>query len=228
MTASRTLVLLNLNEIEGLKVILPKLPREQFDELVAVDGGSTDGSLELLLEQEIRVIKQRSRGRGEAFRLAATETMGEHLLFFSPDGNEDPADIPKLFQLLDQGHQMAIASRFLPESRNEEDDQFFRLRKWANQGFGLIANLIWNRKQRITDTINGFRAIKRSSLIALDTRSIGFTIEYELTIRSFKQGFSVAEIPTLEGDRIGGQSTATSIRTGLFFLRFLFLELFRK
>ena len=120
---------------------------------------------------------------------------------------------------------MAIASRFMPGARNEEDDKWLRSRKWANQAFSWLANRVWNQGPYITDTINGFRAIKRDAFKALAPSSTGFTIEYEMTIRAMKQGRHIVEIPTIEGRRIAGTTKAPSLRTGLTFLRFFFREL---
>ncbi len=54
----------------------------------------------------------------------------------------------------------------------------------------------------------------------------GFVIEYQMSIRSMKLNLRAAEIPTYEGSRIGGESTAKSIPTGILFLKFLLKELF--
>src|SRR5260221_167407 len=80
---------------DGLIVITPKINRSLFCEVIAVDGGSTDGSIEYLQEQGITVIQQTKRGRGAAFAEGVSHTTGDALVFFSPDGNEDPDDLPK-------------------------------------------------------------------------------------------------------------------------------------
>ncbi|MGB2821212.1 MAG: glycosyltransferase family 2 protein [Phycisphaerae bacterium] len=224
----RVLVILTLNEVDGVRALSGRIPFDCADEVLATDGGSTDGTVEALQAAGLRIVPQQTRGRGEAFRLAAGESTGECLLFFSPDGNEDPADIPRLYAMLDEGYDMAIASRFLPESVNEEDDARLPLRKWANQAFTWLANAIWNRRRYVTDTINGYRAITREAFERLAPVSVGFTIEYEMTIRAFKEGLRIAEIPTIEGPRIGGQTKAHSLRTGLVFLRLLLRELLRR
>ena len=223
----RTLVLLTYNEVEGTQALLPKIPQDVGDEMFALDGGSTDGTLEVFSKAGVRVVTQEKKGRGEAFRVAMNAAQGEHVVFFSPDGNEDPADIAKLFDELDKGADMAIASRFLAESRNEEDDAALPLRKWANQIFTNMSNLAWNRGAKVHDTINGFRGIRKTKFMQWNPQSTGFTIEYELTTKAFKDRAKIVEIPTHEGDRIGGESKARSIPTGLRFLRFFFAELFR-
>ena len=80
------------------------------------------------------------------------------MVFYSKYGNYDPADIPLLVDSLKQGADLAIASRFAPGARNEEDDQLLRPRAWVNLLFTLIANLLFNRGWFVSDTINGFRA----------------------------------------------------------------------
>ncbi len=219
-----SLVILTYNEIEGIKELYSKIPFDKIDEYFVIDGGSTDGTLEFFKNRKIPVIFQEKKGRGEAFRIGMEKAQGENLVFFSPDGNEDPMDILRLFSLLEAGYDMAIASRFLPTSRNEEDDLMFPWRAWVNRIFTFIANSVW--KGRITDTINGYRGIKKSSFKRMKATTDFFTIEYQTSIRALKLKMRVAEIPTYEGDRIGGISKAKSIPVGIRFVKFLITELF--
>ena len=220
----RSLVLLTLNEIEGLRALIDRLPLDQVDETVAVDGGSTDGTVELLRARWIAAVGQSRRGRGQAFRIGAEVARGEHLVFFSPDGNEDPEDILKLFAKLDDGYEMAIGSRFLPGSRNEEDGKLLPLRAWVNRAFTWMANRAWNRGPYISDTINGYRGVAKQAFARMGVDVDGFVVEYQMSIRAMKLGLRVIEIPTKEGNRIGGRSTAKSLPTGIVFLRFLWRE----
>ncbi len=225
LRAKRSLILLTFNEIEGLKALFERLPLSEMDECLAVDGGSTDGTVEFLEAHKIRVVGQSHRGRGQAFRIGASQAAGEHLIFFSPDGNEDPSDIPKLLAKLGEGCEMAIGSRFLPGSRNEEDGKRLPLRAWANRTFTWLANTLWNRGPYISDTINGYRAVTKQAFARMGVDADGFVVEYQMSIRAMKLGLKVAELPTIEGNRIGGRSTAKSLPTGMLFLRFLFREL---
>ena len=221
-----SLIILTLNEIEGVRALYDRIPFDAVDECFVVDGGSIDGTVEFFRGRGIKVVPQEIKGRGEAFRIAVKRAEGDHLIFFSPDGNEDPGDIPKLLELLAMGYDIAIASRFLSGSQNEEDDLRFPWRAWANRAFTFIANIIWNTSRNyITDTINGYRAIKKEAFNKLNINAPGFVIEYQMSIRAMKLGLKVVEIPTVEGQRIGGVSTSKSIPTGLLFLRFLLKEI---
>lgn len=226
MKHTTSIIILTRNEIAGLKAIATKLPRNAVDECFAVDYQSTDGSVAYLKKHHIPTIHQRNPGRSEAFRIGAAHAKGDILIFFSPDGNEDPADIPLLIAQIQQGADIAIASRFLPESRNEEDDKRWQWRKWANQFFSLVANMCF-RKQGpyISDTINGYRAITKSAFMKLQLDAEGFAIEYQMTMRAMKHGMKIVEIPTIEGNRIGGQSGSVAIPTGLAFIGYFIREL---
>src|SRR5262249_54031473 len=140
-------------------------------------------------------------------------------------GNEDPTDLPKFRHHLEAGADLVIASRMMTGAVNEEDHQFIRTRKWANNGFNLLANLAF-RKQGpyVTDSINGYRAVtaRTAQILKLDSRD--YTIEYQMTMRAMKHRLNIVEFPTIEGQRVAGESGAPSIATGLRFIRKLWSE----
>ena len=218
-----TLIITTRNEIEGVTTLFPRLPLSAFDEVLAIDLNSTDGTLDFYKKNNIRVIPQITPGRGNAIRLAAANATGDVMVFFAPDGNENPDDLLKLRDLIIAGNDMVIASRFLPGARNEEDVSWYRPRAWANKAFTLSVKLFWGGT--ITDTINGYRSIRKDKLLELNTDEPGFAIEFQMSIRSRKLKFKVVEIPTVEGDRIGGHSNAYTLPTGWRVLRTLLKEI---
>ncbi len=219
-----TLVLLVRNELPCLEVIFPQLPKASaasgFDDIVAFDGESTDGSVEYLQNAGIRVFPQSRRGRGDAFQRAIAEIDSDAYVFFSPDGNEDVADLSRFRPLLEGGYDIVIASRMMEGAVNEEDHQVFRWRKWANNAFNLGANLAFRREgPYITDSINGYRAITREAGRLLELDAVDFAIEFQMTMRAMATGLRIYEFPTIEGQRIAGEIKARSIPTGLRFIQ---------
>ena len=220
-----TLVLLTLNEIDGWRLCWDERPLDKFARVLAVDGGSTDGTREFFEERDIPILDQPIAGRGVAFRVAAEATDTDRLVYYSPDGNEDPADIERLDDLLLNGARLAIASRFAVGSVNEETDAL-RPRARVNQTLTWLANRLFNRTGPfITDTINGFRALRRDDLLELDTSVKRFPIEYQISIRAMKRGWPIAELATIEGQRAGGESKALSWPVGKDHLKVLFSEI---
>lgn len=225
------LCLLTRNELPCLKACFSKIPRpgveSGYDELWAIDGGSTDGTVEFYKENDVPVISQTNRGRGDAFHEAFKNIEADAYIFFSPDGNEEFEDIKKFKPLLEDGADIVIASRMMPESHNEEDDQLFRWRKWANLSFNMMANTVYRDKKTpfVTDSINGFRAITKKAANELKLDAFDYTIEYQMTIRAMKHGLKIVEFPTYEGQRIAGDTGAPSIPTGIRFIKRFFAEL---
>ena len=225
MKKKATLVILVKNETEGITALIDKIPCAEIDDVFVVDGQSKDGSREFFEKKKFKVYVQEKSGRAEAFRLAVGKAKHEHIIFFSPDGNEDPEDILALLEFLEQGYDMAIGSRFMKGGRSDDDDVPLPIRGFGNKGFTMIANLLWHGN--LTDSINGFRAIKKSLFEELRPDCEEFAVEYQLSIRSLKRKKRVIEIPTYEGDRIGGQSTARTLPTGLHFVKLLCKEILR-
>ena len=220
-----TIVLLVYDEIDGLKQLWDQIPIDQFVETICIDGGSTDGSREFLHDRGIPVFDQPIAGRGVAFRVAADVAKGSRLIFYSPDGNEDPADISKLDDLLLDGARLAIAARFGPGARNEEDDELIRARARVNQALTWLANRLFNTGPWVYDTINGFRAFHKVDLLELDTTVKRFPIEYQTSLRAMARGWPIVELPTQELPRAGGESKCLSWPVGKDHLKVLFTEL---
>ena len=106
-----------MNELQGVSSIFEKIPIHLFDEFFTIDNHSTDGTIEFLEEKKVKVIQQKKPGRTNALKEAIEYASGEIIVNLSSDGNENPEDIPKILEKLDEGFDMVVASRFLPDSK---------------------------------------------------------------------------------------------------------------
>lgn len=220
-----SLVFITKNEAKGLLAILPKIDLNLFDQVYAVDANSRDGTRDIFENYGIKVVSQSIPGLGGATLEARARCKTDAIVFFHPDGNENPRDIPKFIDYLTLGYELVIASRMLKDSYNEEDGSVFKFRKWANLGFALIANTAFgNRRCRVTDVVQGFRAITCNAFDRLCLDQTDCTIDYQMVIRSLKARLRIAEFPTIEGKRIGGTTNFASIPTGIAEVRMLWRE----
>ena len=217
-----TLLILTLNEIDGMRVIMPRIKREWVSDILIVDGGSTDGTIEYAREHGYRVLNQRSRGPTLAYREAVEEIRDGIIINFSPDGNCIPELIPTLAAKISEGYDMVIASRYLGAAKSEDDDAVTR---FGNRLFTAAFNALFGL--RITDSLGMFRAWKREIVPAfpkyLPARS---GIEPYLNTQCAKRRLKVAEIPGDEPKRIGGVRKMSPIGNGLAIVRLMLHELF--
>ena len=93
MTLRISLCLLTWNEIEGSKIDVPKIPKDLFFEIFAIDGGSSDGTVQFLESAGIHVIPQKMRSYNAAYQQALTHYRGDAIVFFHPKGSIEPNQI---------------------------------------------------------------------------------------------------------------------------------------
>ena len=196
-----TLFIPTLNEIDGIKEIMPKIDPSWVDEILFVDGHSTDGTREWLVENGYKVVDQTGRGLALAYWTCFEHATGDVIIGFSPDGNSIPEAIPRLVEKMREGYDMVIASRYLDGARSDDDDLVTGFGNWF---FTRVINRVYGG--RYTDVNVMYRAFRKDLVTRLDlTRSRHPLLELELVIRCLKHGCKVTEIPADEPKRIGGE-----------------------
>jgi glycosyltransferase involved in cell wall biosynthesis len=198
----KTLVMYTMNEIEGVKGIFEKIPIDLFDQFIVMDNHSNDGTIEFLEEHDVNVIQQKNPGRTNALIEAIEHASGDIIVNLSSDGNENPEDIPKILKKFEEGYEMVTASRFLPESKVDVEDDKLRIRVFGNKICAILVNLCWGTN--VTDTTNALRGFTKSCYKRSKLNTFGYTENFQLTIRCGKLKIKTTEIPTQELPRIGG------------------------
>lgn len=191
------------NEIEGLKVIMPRINSEWCDEVLIVDGNSTDGSKEFLLASGYLVVDQKSRGVKGAFWEGFELARGEIIIPFSPDGNSLPEEIPRLIEKIREGYSIVVASRYKDGIISEDDNLASRL---ANKAFTGLINILFGTK--CSDCLNMYKAFYKSHLYELGIDK--FKDEHSeimLLTRGARYGLRITEIASPEHRRIGIQGS---------------------
>ena len=206
-----TLLVLTLNEINGMKTIMPRIKKEWCDQIIILDGGSKDGTIEWAKENGYFVYIQKQRG----FRHAYTEVLpyikGDVVITFSPDGNSIPELVPQLVAKMKEGYDMVIASRYFGNAKSEDDDIITGFGNWL---FTKTVNFLHGG--HYTDVMVIFRAYRKQIIYDLDLISDKWYVFPEklffckisweplLSVRAAKRKLKVAEISGDEPPRIGG------------------------
>ena len=200
---------LTLDEIDGVSQIMPQVKKEWADRIIFVDGGSTDGTVEKAKELGFEVIHQKNKGEGNACGVGTDATDSDYVMFFSPDGNDVPEDIPRLVQKTKEGYDVVHISRF---GKNSQSDDANMLEYFGNKMFTFLVNTFFGGNY--TDALNGFRIIKRDIWIELRTDAQHLDIEQQTCIRCAKRNIPIYQIDGKEPARIGGERIMRPLTTG--------------
>jgi len=224
-----TLLVLTLNELSGMKAIMPQVKREWVDQIIIVDGGSTDGTIEWAREHGYEVYVQKRPGFRHAYNEVMPLVSGDVVITFSPDGNSIPELIPDLIDKMKEGYDMVIASRYLGSAKSEDDDIVTSFGNWF---FTKTVNLLHGG--HYTDAMVIFRAYKKQIVYDLELnmdegyktaeRFFHTRISWEplLSVRAAKRKLKIAEIPGDEPPRIGGERKLKILKWGAaYYFQFL-------
>lgn len=199
-----SIVIPTLNEEHTLRDVIEGC-RPYGDEILVVDGHSTDRTREVAESAGIKVILDNRKGKGAALRHVVDFVTGDIIVFIDADGSHDPADIPKMLLPILKGEADHVSGSRLIGGSSELHggfDEFMRL-----TGSSLITACInWRFKVKLSESQNGFRAIRKDIMKQLDLRENITTIEQEMIMKTLKKGFRMAEVPSHEHKRKMGYS----------------------
>ncbi len=218
-----TLAVLVLDEIEAIRMVLPQIRRDWVDEIIVVDGGSTDGTIEYCESQGFEVLRQKERGYGRGMRELIAVAKGDIIIEFMGDGNCKPETIPLLVQKVHEGYDLVIGSRYMKGAKSYDDTPMTRLGNWA---FTRIINVLF--RGSFKDAMMGYRAYRKEAFVQLELDSPGLCFPTQGSIQFSRYGFRIAEIPSDEPPRLGGTRKAQNFKTGLELCRMIAKEAYRE
>ncbi len=200
------------NEQQNIVAII-RAVRPYADEIVVIDGHSTDRTREVSEAEGAAVFLDIGKGKGSGIRRAIEVVTGDVIVFIDADGSHDAADIPALVgPIVEDRADLVVASRMTGGSDELHSTIGEAVRLFGSTLINLAINYRLN--VRITDAQNGFRAIRKSTAEALHLEEDGTTIEQEMLIKTIRKGFRNAEVPGHEYRRVYGNSSINIRRTG--------------
>jgi len=198
-------VVIPTRDEEGLIGTIIDSVRPYADEVLVIDGHSRDRTRDIAASSGARVVLDRGKGKGDAVRLAFDEAAGDIVVFIDADGSHEPKDIPAMVAPIQSGQfDMVVGSRGKGGSDELHGTLGQLIRYVGSQLIMLGINYRWD--VRLTDSQNGFRAIRRDVGLRLGLDSNLTTIEQEMLMKALKQGFRVSEIASHEYERRWGAS----------------------
>jgi Glycosyl transferase family 2 len=215
-----SVVVPTLNEVRNLPFVLPRIPA-WVDQVVLVDGGSDDGTVEVAraLLPDVDIVHEFRPGKGAALQAGFRAAYGDIIVTLDADGSADPAEIPAFVGCLLAGADYAKGSRFAQGGGTRDMEL---LRKAGNWGLRLLVQLAFGG--RYSDLCYGYNAFWRHVLPVIDGDADGFEIETLMNVRVLAARLRVAEVASHEEARIHGESHLNTFRDGFRVLRMIVRE----
>lgn len=216
MSQDEVCVLLpTLDEAATVADVVSGFRNEGFENILVIDGGSSDGTQLIAEDAGARVVTQSGNGKGQAVREAVEEHIdAEYVLMADADATYRPEEAEDLVAPLFTGTDHVIGNRFA----NMASGAMSRLNRVGNglinRAFGYI------HRQQLKDILSGYRAFTRQSFLDIDPNTNGFGIETELSVESVRHGQDIDVVPIHYDPR--PKDSSTNLRPfrdgGLIFL----------
>ncbi|MBI9046253.1 MAG: glycosyltransferase family 2 protein [Anaerolineaceae bacterium] len=170
-------------------------------EILVVDGGSSDNTVQIAESAGVQVIHEPRRGYGRACAAGLFACNGDIVIFMDADGADDPGYLSALLQPIQDGlADLVLGSRIagMIEKGAMPWHQYFG--NWLS---AALIRLI--HKESITD-LSPFRAVIKSQLMNLKMKEMTYGWPTEMIIKAIAQSWRIVEIPVTSRSRIGGKS----------------------
>jgi dolichol-phosphate mannosyltransferase len=199
--------------------------RPYAGKILVMVGRSTDGTEEAAVREGAIVLADGGLGKGEAIRRAIAHIRTPITVFLDADGSHDPEDIPLLTEPIASDRADHVTASRLRGGSSELHGGFDEFLRLAGSSF-ITACINWRFDTSLSDSQNGFRAIRTTVLRELNLRENTTTIEQEMIIKTLRRGWRMVEVPSHEHRRTHGQSHIriwrSAPRYGFSLVKYLF------
>jgi len=179
-----------LNEAETIGEVIDGFTSRGFENVLVVDGDSTDGTTDVTRERGARVLQQSGTGKGQAIREALDHVESEYVLMLDGDGTYRPADADAMLEpLLDGEYEHVIGDRFA----DMESGAMSRFNRFGNGMFNWVFRHVHG--ENFEDILSGYRAFTRESMENFYLNADGFGVETEMAVECVKHDVPTTVVP---------------------------------
>lgn len=185
-----------LNEEEALAICIRKIKKvfAQEDingEIVVVDNGSTDSSVEIAREEEVVSVIEKQRGYGAAYLRGFKKARGKYIIMADSDNSYNFYDIPKFLKVLSQGYDLVMGSRF--KGKMKKGAMSFSHRYIGNPILSGICRLFF--RTSLSDIHCGMRGLTHSAYEKMKLKTPGMEFATEMVFNSILYNLKITEVP---------------------------------
>jgi glycosyltransferase involved in cell wall biosynthesis len=220
---SVNVIIPTLNEERNICDIILRLQQCGVNNVLIIDGHSSDSTVEYASQLGAKVIIQNGQGKGGALREAFEDSCldGDVIVIMDADGSMAPEELSLFVDAIKAGADVVKGSRFLPLGGSED---LTPLRRVGNKLLTGALNLLFLTDY--TDLCYGYFAFRKEAIDKLSPylTAENFEIETEICIKSKTLGLSIVEVPSFERSRRFGSSNLHTLRDGAKILKLLVTE----
>tara|TARA_B100000959_G_C14960305_1_gene615514 strand:+ start:979 stop:1677 length:699 start_codon:yes stop_codon:yes gene_type:complete len=214
-----TVLIPTLNEKDNIIHLIPKVRTiisalMNNYEIVVIDGGSEDGTIEAATSLGAKILIQRLEGYGGALKDGFEYAKGRYILTLDADLSHDPKFIKSMWEKRHDA-KIIIGSRYVPGGAARMPATRKILSIILNVCFSKILSL------PVKDLSSGFRLYHKHILEEITLEGTNFEILEEVLIKCYALGHKISEVPFTYIPRESGRSKAKLIKFGFALLKTL-------
>ncbi len=197
------------NEAGNIAAVLEEIPGIPRSEVIVVDGGSADGTVEIAREHGAKVLVDRRRGYGRACAAGLDAATGEVCVFIDADGADDPRYIPQLYQsLCSEAADLVLGSRL-------NAGLVSGVMPWHQRAGNQLAAMLINQLYgcSLTD-LSPMRAVNREKLAAIGMQEMTYGWPTEMIVKAARANWVIIEVPVIYRARVAGRSKISGTLRG--------------
>jgi glycosyltransferase involved in cell wall biosynthesis len=206
-----SVVIPTLNEAGNILDVLVTIDKEVAypKEIIVVDGDSTDGTKEIVKDNNCKLIIEPRRGYGIALRTGMKHAKGDVVVMVDGDGTYEVKHINLLLdKMIRSDAELCLATRMYDPNKAMGLMNFV-----ANKIMTFCFDMLF--MQFLSDSQSGFRVISRSAIEKVDLVEEDMAFATEMLVKFAKKGFKMVEVPSVYKSRKYGKTKLRKIKSGV-------------